>query len=52
MIINSQKRSFGKGSKVSTFTLGTMRSVESAIRMYDIIKLAHVAGINHLETAQ
>ena len=51
MIINSQKRSFGKGPKVSVFTLGTMRSAESAIRMYDIIKLAHHAGINHLETA-
>ena len=51
MIINSQKRSFGRGPKVSTFTLGTMRSVESASRMYDIIKLAHFAGINHLETA-
>ena len=51
MIINSQKRSFGKGPKVSLFTLGTMRSAESAIRMYEIIKLAHHAGINHLETA-
>jgi len=51
VIINSQKRSFGKGPKVSVFTLGTMRSAESAIRMYDIIKLAHHAGINHLETA-
>ena len=51
MIINSQKRSFGTGPKVSVFTLGTMRSVESAISMYDIIKSAHFAGINHLETA-
>ena len=51
MIINSQKRSFGTGPKVSVFTLGTMRSVESAICMYDIIKSAHFAGINHLETA-
>jgi len=51
VIIKSQKRSFGKGPKVSVFTLGTMRSVESAIKMYDIIKLAHFAGINHLETA-
>ena len=51
MIINSHKRSFGNGPKVSAFTLGTMRSVDNAIRMYDIIKLAHRAGINHLETA-
>ena len=51
MIINSQKRSFGMGRKVSVFTLGTMRAVESAIKMYDVIKLAHFAGINHLETA-
>ena len=51
MIIHSQKRSFGTGHKVSVFTLGTMRSVESAISMYNIIKTAHSAGINHLETA-
>ena len=51
MIINSQKRTFGIGPKVSLFTLGTMHAVESAIKMYDIIKLAHFAGINHLETA-
>ncbi len=51
MIINSQKRSFGIGPKVSLFTLGTMRASESSVKMYDIIKLAHYAGINHLETA-
>ncbi len=39
------------GPKVSVFTLGTMRAIESAVKMYDIIKLAHFAGINHLETA-
>ena len=51
MIINSKKRSFGIGSKVSTFTLGTMRATESANKMYEIIKYAHFAGINHIETA-
>ncbi len=51
MIINSQKRSFGNGSKVSLFTLGTMRAAESSIKMYEIIKYAYYAGINHLETA-
>ncbi len=51
MIINSQKRSFGIGSKVSAFTLGTMRANESAEKMYQIIKYAHYAGINHIETA-
>ena len=51
MIINSKKRSFGIGSKVSAFTLGTMRLTESPEKMYEIIKLAHLAGINHLETA-
>jgi len=33
MIINSQKRSFGKGEKVSLFTLGTMRATESLEKM-------------------
>ena len=51
MIINSQKRSFGKGAKVSLFTLGTMRSNESLEKMYDVIKNAYYVGINHIETA-
>ena len=51
MIINSQKRSFGKGCNVSLFTLGTMRATENFDKMYSIIKSAHHAGINHLETA-
>ena len=51
MIVNSQKRSFGKGSKVSLFTLGTMRANKGSNQMYQIIKEAHYAGINHLETA-
>ena len=51
MISYSKKRSFGIGSKVSTFTLGTMRATESSNKMYEIIKCAHFAGINHIETA-
>ena len=51
MIINSHKRSFGKGAKVSLFTLGTMRATESLEKMYNIIKNAYYAGINHIETA-
>ena len=51
MIINSQKRSFGKGAKVSLFTLGTMRATESIEKMHKIIKYAYLAGINHIETA-
>ena len=51
MIINSQKRSFGKGSKVSLFTLGTMRATYNLDKMYWMIKNAYYSGINHLETA-
>ena len=51
MIINSQKRSFGRGAKVSLFTLGTMRATESLDKMYSIIKNAYYVGINHIETA-
>ena len=51
MITNSRKRSFGTGSKVSLFTLGTMRATESFEKMYNIIKNAYYAGINHIETA-
>ena len=51
MIINSEKRSFGKGAKVSLFTLGTMRATCSLEKMYSIIKNAYYAGINHIETA-
>ena len=51
MIINSQKRSFGRGAKVSLFTLGTMRATESLEQMYMIIKNAYAVGINHIETA-
>ena len=51
MIINSQKRSFGRGAKVSLFTLGTMRATESLEKMYNIVKNAYYVGINHIETA-
>ena len=51
MIIDSQKRLFGRGEKVSLFTLGTMRATESLEKMYGIIKNAHYVGINHIETA-
>ena len=51
MIINSKKRSFGKGCNVSLFTLGTMRGTESLQKMYSLIKSAYQTGINHLETA-
>ncbi len=51
MIIHSKKRSFGKACDVSLFTLGTMRATENLDKMYQLIKSAHDAGINHLETA-
>tara|TARA_Y100000589_G_scaffold81491_1_gene75390 strand:+ start:8468 stop:9610 length:1143 start_codon:yes stop_codon:yes gene_type:complete len=51
LIINSQKRQFGKGSKISLFTLGTMRAAESYENMYEMIRVAHISGINHIETA-
>ena len=51
MISKSEKRAFGKTSKVSLFTLGTMRATESLDKMYLILKNAHNSGINHIETA-
>lgn len=51
MIINSTKRPFGIGSKVSIFTLGTMRATDNFDQMYRVIRSAHFAGINHIETA-
>ncbi len=44
-------KNFGKGRAVSTFTLGTMRAVESSSQMYEVVKSAIAAGINHIETA-
>ena len=51
MIINTQRRSYGKAANVSLFTLGTMRATKNLSEMYSIIKSAHQIGINHLETA-
>ena len=51
LVINSVTRAFGKNCKVSNFTLGTMRAIESSLKMYEVIKLAHYAGLNHIETA-
>ncbi len=51
MKINSQKKQFGKGCKVSLFTFGTMRATENLDKMYALIKSAYHTGINHLETA-
>ena len=51
MIIQSKKRAYGKRCDVSLFTLGTMRATENLDKMYSLIKIAHHAGINHLETA-
>ena len=45
------RRTFGRGPAVSIFTLGTMRSIESADQMYAVINEALLAGINHIETA-
>ena len=52
MIVNSQKRLFGINTQVSSFTLGTMRTADNAEKMYQVIKYAYFAGINHIETAQ
>ena len=52
MIVNSQKRLYGVRTKVSSFTLGTMRAVDNTGKMYEVIKHAYFAGINHIETAQ
>ena len=51
MITISQKRDFGIGPKISSFTLGTMRASESSDQMYEMIKNAYISGINHLETS-
>ncbi len=51
MILHSHTRSFGKGCNVSLFTLGTMRVNGNLDKICFLIKSAHQAGINHLETA-
>ncbi len=45
------RREFGKKKRVSLFTLGTMRSINSADQMYAVVEAALLAGINHIETA-
>nr|WP_320676352.1 aldo/keto reductase [Prochlorococcus sp. MIT 1300] len=45
------RRSFGAGSQVSLFTLGTMRALESSEQMFNVLKAAYFSGINHIETA-
>ncbi len=45
------RRPFGKKSKVSLFTLGTMRAINSSEQMFNILKMALLIGINHIETS-
>ena len=45
------RRAFGTGPAVSLFTLGTMRALKDREQMVAIVRAAHAAGINHLETA-
>jgi len=45
------RRPFGKGRSVSLFTLGTMRALESATLLADVVDAALESGINHIETA-
>lgn len=44
-------RAFGSGRPVSLFSLGTMRALNSAAQMAEVLDAAATAGINHLETA-
>ena len=46
-----QHRSFGEGPPVSLFTLGTMRALQAPDQMLSVLRAAHTAGVNHLETA-
>lgn len=48
---NAFRRAFGEIHQVSLFTLGTMRAIGSFEQMYEVIKEARIAGINHIETA-
>ena len=45
-------RAFGSGRPVSLFSLGTMRALNSAAQMAEVLDAAAAAGINHLETAR
>ncbi|MFL0738204.1 MAG: aldo/keto reductase, partial [Prochlorococcus sp.] len=49
--MNAVRRPFGRGPEVSLFTLGTMRALDSAEQMHEVVKAAQAAGINHIETA-
>ncbi len=44
-------RPFGDGPQVSLFTLGTMRALQAPDQMLTVLRAAHAAGVNHLETA-
>ncbi len=46
-----QHRPFGDGPPVSLFTLGTMRALQAPDQMLSVLRAAHTAGLNHLETA-
>ncbi len=46
-----KRRAFGRGPKVSLFTLGTMRALDSEEQMHAVVKAALSSGINHIETA-
>ena len=46
-----QQLSFGDGPPVSLFTLGTMRALQAPDQMLMVLRAAHAAGVNHLETA-
>ena len=45
------RRPFGRGRRVSPFTLGTMRALDSPAQMAGVLEAALAAGINHVETA-
>ena len=44
-------RSFGTGRKISLFTLGSMRALQSIDQMMQVMEAAVDVGINHIETS-
>ncbi len=48
---SAKRHQFGNNCKVSLFTLGTMRAINSSEQMYEVVKSAYSIGINHIETA-
>ena len=46
-----RRRSFGSGPKVSVFTLGLMRALDSPLQLRQVVARALAIGINHFETA-